>query len=285
MLTGRWAIGRYRRYNRRMVRALLPALVLVLLASLPARAQAPTDGPPADYPGPSPEAAREALDFPVVTGPGLDTAAELERILSQPDFQEAGADSAPSETWLEKFLRWFQQRFGGRSAPGSSPGWTTVIAVLVGVVLVIYLLTRLVWWLMGWRRDRGPTAAEDDGPARHLSPDGLDKLAGEAAGRGDHRGAVRYRYLALLKRLDMPESPLRTNSQVRRWIDRKHPLALDGFTALAGCYEDAWYGGLPCGAEDYDQARGHAAAVEERVAADQEREAAEQGSAEVGDGP
>ena len=83
---------------------------------------------------------------------------------------------------------------------------------------------------------------------------------------------------SLLKLLEMPEAPRRTNSQVRRWINRRHPAAEPSFDRLVLAFEDAWYGGLPCGPAEYRLADGFAGTVTDQVVSDREAAAAEEDS-------
>jgi len=267
-----------------VARIILTALGLLLAVTCLAPAVSWAQDLPEGYEGPSPEAAIEALQYEPGLGPATDTGDELYIILTRDEFQgEAGR--LDEETWIDKFFKWVNQLFGNRQVPVSQPGWGWIISVVIAGFLLIYLVTRFIWWVMGRRRERAGTYSGSEASERRLTPDGLLKLAGECASRGDHRSAVRYRYLALLKRLEMPDSPLRTNSQVMRWIERRYPAAGSGFGELVRCYEDTWYGGQPLSAAEYSRAGERAAGVESTVSAERERQAvAEQLRKERGSG-
>lgn len=207
------------------------------------------------------------------------TRSELRRILTQDEYRTDGGGKVPQEGLGSKFMKWIGELLD-RSSMGLGPAsWPGVLAVLLVLVIAAYGLVRLVWALQAWRRRQQLENAVNGDSPELMSAGGLNRLAAEAAAKGDHRSAVRYRYLGLLKHLEMPEAPLRTNTQVQRWVGRHHPAATTSFGELVICFEDAWYGLLPCSAADFDRAGGYA----ERIEAEVERDRAAEAAAEDGD--
>jgi hypothetical protein len=184
----------------------------------------------------------------------------LREVLAQPEYQEENA--APRESgWLQKLLAWLEDTFGGIELAGSDPVTLAVTALFA--VLVLFLVTRVLWELYARRRIRegGGQIDATVEPAAH----DLLEVATQAVRRGDYRSALRYRYLALLRMLELPTLVLLTNGQLLSGLARDCPAAKAPFAELVRRVEDAWYGGLPCAAADYREAGELAELVELRV--------------------
>ena len=58
---------------------------------------------------------------------------------------------------------------------------------------------------------------------------------------------------AAVKALNMPSSSLQTNYQVLAFARRNHMASESSLRKLIAIFEDAWYGSLPCGREEYGE--------------------------------
>ncbi|MBN2083347.1 DUF4129 domain-containing protein [bacterium] len=200
-------------------------------------------------------AAQEAAAAAVLlnTAPNLprpeQTDSELERILAQAKYQ--GEDKAPpGESWWERLWQRFIDGLD-RMGLGSNNIWS-VIGAGTALLLLLFLLVRLLWQL-ATRPKRSASEPTAEALA-DLSAEDLAARAAQAFKRGEFRLAVRYRYLALLRDLDLPAATLMTNSQVLRLVGKRHPRTVPDLRQLVVCYEDAWYGGAACSGGDYELA-------------------------------
>jgi len=224
------------------------AAVLLLMLSLVLVAQAQSDPPAAvDSAGVirSGEAAAVLSHDPGLASTNT-TREQLEDILSRPEYQ--GEDEPPAERddlW-NRFLAWLAGLLGLVGLGGAS--WIGVVAVVTIVALLLYLLVRLIWQQAGRRSHRAVRGEPD---AERMGLDALLATAMDAAGRGDFRVAIRYRYLALLRQLEVPTSALLTNTQMVQRLKKNRPLVAAPFGELVKIFEDTWYGGLACGAEQH----------------------------------
>jgi hypothetical protein len=171
----------------------------------------------------------------------------LERILAEPQFTQGGFTSS-SESFLDKLLDRLQRLLAGAGLGGG-----TAVAMLTVVIIlgICYLLFRLCWELFQRRAARSlartETALEDQ------SSEVLLNAAETAARQGDFRTALRWRFLALVKQLDLPASALQTNTQLLRLVRKANTAAAAPFGAAAAAFEDAWYGNMPCSRIEYDE--------------------------------
>jgi hypothetical protein len=187
------------------------------------------------------------------------TQAELKAILAQPEYS---AQSTPAgDSWLVKFLEWLQRVLSGLGLKAPTWwGWVLLVALATGV---IYLITRVIWEWMA-RRSR-KTSMEDSAAEESLDAAALLKAAQAAADRGDFRLAIRLRFKWLLTALELGESALLTNRQLVSRLAKERPALREPLKQLVICFEDAWYGGLPCGVDDLAQAVRLAESVHDRV--------------------
>jgi hypothetical protein len=185
--------------------------------------------------------------------------AKLNEILARPEFTTGSA--APKTNWLQRFLEWLSRTLGRFGV--KTPGWVGIVAIVFVVTALVYLITRVIWeWQARRSRQPAPDAALDD---IILGTDALLKAVAEAEARGDYRTAIRLRFRWLLSALDLGESALLTNRQLIARLAREHPVVREPLKQLVTCFEDAWYGGLPCGRSDVEQAASLAASVRDNV--------------------
>jgi hypothetical protein len=170
---------------------------------------------------------------------------------------------------------------GGRTEPlvsGGGPG-SLAWAALVGLAVCVIVTAAYLYWTS--RRARGPRrpaapAAQRGGPQElpqpgATDPDKLWARAEALASQGLFAEAVRMLFLAVLLDLDsrrlLHYEKSRTNGEYLREL-RRCERALDTlhgpFEDLARRFDEAWYGGRPCGAGEYAACRDLALRVRER---------------------
>lgn len=180
--------------------------------------------------------------------PADETQAKLKAILAQPEYAAGGAPAQPG--YLQHFIDWLGRmlsRFGVHT-----PSWSGVLVLALAVAALIYLLVRVVW---EWQARRSRSVAADVEQGEEvLGAEALLKAAAEAAARGDFRSAIRLRFKWLLSTLGLGESALMTNRQLTARLAREHPALREPLKQLVICFEDAWYGMLPCGQAELEHA-------------------------------
>jgi len=198
-------------------------------------------------------------------GPGKQqTMQTLEQILAQPEYSSEAKPKERRPSWLSRMLESLGNVYERMGIAHAGPVGVVVISALA--LLLVYAVVRLVWGVLA--RQRARQLVQGEGGSEHeRSEDELLAQAQRAMSSGQYREAVRLRYLALLRRLGVPAIALQTNWQLARRVAREWPQAGSQFKSLVLCYEDAWYGALPCGAEDYRQADELAGAVQQALAA------------------
>ena len=184
------------------------------------------------------------------------TAEELRSILAQPEYAE-NEQQTRGQSMSDRLLNWLStilERFQGflRNFGISTSGPLNAIVLILLAALVAYVISRLLWELFAKRRavelTNGVALPENSSAAALL------EAAKKALAVGDVRLALRLRFMALLRELDIAPVARLTNWQLARRLKREWPAAGEPFSALVLCYEDAWYGGLPCAAADYSRA-------------------------------
>jgi hypothetical protein len=177
----------------------------------------------------------------------------LKEILARPEFQ-GKEEKKRSVAWWDRLLklieRWLKNR--GFNMSGGERWISILAAALLGVllVLIVYLIVRWVWG--GSVRLTGLRSPSREVNEDELGHSGLLKLAETALARGEFRQAVRLRFKAML-RLAPQESAavLLTNSQLVRRLSRQYPELRSPLSAAVQRFEDIWYGGMDCSAQDY----------------------------------
>jgi hypothetical protein len=198
--------------------------------------------------------------------------ARLDEVLAQPEFDWRRRRENPFVAWLEhtwdrlvafakEGYRWVTRRLPQDPALGPV-GW------LVALSLLLFLVAGglwIVWRLRRLRRLRLARRAPelDDEPAGPRvvtleEPDLYARLSREAAGRGELRDAVRYRFLYLIATLErkgiVPRNRAQTNGEyldaVSRGVDT--PGAAEGMDLVTRTFDSTWYGGRACRDEAWD---------------------------------
>lgn len=168
-----------------------------------------------------------------------------EEILARPEYRE----QQPS--LLDRALDALTDLLGRTFAALAGGGAGSVIGLLVtGIVLALalWLLLRALrssWAGPSGRADRAPvqgTSVLDD-PAR------WDAEADRLSGAGDHRGALRCRYRALVadltRRGALAEPTARTPAEIRDELSGRQPELDPRLDSVTARFEAAWYGGRP----------------------------------------
>ncbi|MCB1216451.1 DUF4129 domain-containing protein [bacterium] len=205
------------------------------------------------------------LESTLRTGDGDESAGLLREILSRPEFQDGSAPTQQNNGAIDRFVQWLNRTLSGlgRSLGLGAAGGSLLTYVLV--VLALALMAMLIRQLiMGAGR---PAAKRGrDGLDPEADPDAdLARIAEEHARRGEYRLAMRYRFLAVLRSLDLPSSTLTTNSSLVRQVRRDFPMLHEDFRELVGMFEDVWYGALECGSGQYAEAAGLAGSLDQRI--------------------
>lgn len=230
-------------HNVRLI-TIMPLLMLSLMLAMLA---VPAAQDTADAEGIMLNSADAVLTYKPSFSP-TNTRELLDEILMRAEYQ--GEDDAPLEqdSWLTRLLAWLAGLMG--VAGLGAAGWVGVAAVATLLALLLYLVVKWVW-VQAARRGRSTKTEPKAGQF------GLDELllaADESAQRADFRAATRFRFLALLRQLELPASTLLTNTQLQRRLGKRMPAVATPFGELVGLYEDAWYGGLDCSKEQHDRA-------------------------------
>jgi hypothetical protein len=189
--------------------------------------------------------------------PAPDTMAALRQILAEPQFA-ADQDTSSGKGPFDKFWEWLQKMLNRLGMPRGKSPVTMVLTVLLLLLLTV-LIARLAWEL-AQRRQR-QLVANSEPRAQDMGVSALLAAAAAAAGRRAYREALRLRFLALVKQLDLPASSVQTNSELTRLVRKQQPLAVEPFTGAVACFEDAWYGGLACDSDAYTRINELAALV------------------------
>ena len=190
-------------------------------------------------------------------GDGIPAGVDAERARDAARDILSGAEYAePQPGIVERAMDWVFDRAGSflgtltGGGPGSVVGWLVVL-VLVGLALA--LLVRAL-------RVPAPRATVADG--RHVAhrvemprdPAAWLREADRLAAAGDHRGALRCRYQAMLARLVadrvVDDLPGRTATEYRRLLDDRLPERRDDLHALTERFERVWYGGASVDADE-----------------------------------
>ena len=184
-------------------------------------------------------------------GDGIPTDVDAERARDAArDILSGGEYAEPQPGIVERAVDWVFDRAGSLlgtltgGGPGSVIGWL-VVAALVG--LAVLLLVRAL-------RVPAPRAAVAGREVAHRVEVPRDaeawlREAERLAAAGDHRGALRCRYQAMLARLVadrvVDDLPGRTATEYRLLLADRLPARRDDLWSLTERFEQAWYGGAP----------------------------------------
>lgn len=171
----------------------------------------------------------------------------------------SGAEySEPEESLVERAVDWLFERLGDAVAtltgggPGSVIGWLIVAAVGGGAV---WLLVRSL------RVPSVPGRSTEDrlryGTETHRDPDVWLDEAARLAAAGDHRGALRCRYQALIARLVtdgvVDDVPGRTTGEHRILLSARLPDEATTIERITERFDAAWYGDEAIDAAGHDR--------------------------------
>lgn len=187
----------------------------------------------------------------------------LRRILERPEFTRA----ARAQDLLARLDRWVKDQLRRLfTGAGLSEAAADLLAqvVLWGLGAMVALagaaaLAALLFALRG-RRAPAPAPAPDHASA-HVGRDrpaaGWLELAQREAARGEYRLALRYAYLALLRRLDEREL-IRLDRDRTNWelVGQVSDEALrEELASATRLFEARWYAGRPAAEQEYRQLR------------------------------
>lgn len=166
-----------------------------------------------------------------------------EEILSRPEYRE----QQPS--LLDRALSAITDFLGSTFAALTGGGAGSVIGLAVtGLVLALalWLLVRAVG--ASWpRRSRGDAVGAVQGTSAPDDPARWDAEAERLTAAGDHRGALRCRYQALVAHLArsgaLGEPTARTPAEIRDELRGRRPELDPLLDSVTGRFEAAWYGG------------------------------------------
>ena len=236
-----------------------PVLAALLLAGGAGWAQdAPADSaevaPPPPPPAPPPDEP-VAIDTARVAARPVPGAA-LRELAADPAFQYDRPEAERPSLW-DRFWAWFVRTFLEPAFDGATSRPVMVLLMLLALGAAVWVVLRLVRGegsrVFG-RRDLGGGASDPLLDVDDLQAVDLAGRLRRALSDGDHRAAVRLRYLLALQRLDeaglIVWSKEKTN---RAYVAEARRADADAGRALADAtrvFDWVWYGGL-----DVDGAR------------------------------
>lgn len=202
-----------------------------------------------------PESLSGFMEGQAGTAPEADTAQLLREILSSEAFRDSAQPEVQNPTILQRINQWLNNTLSSIASmlglSGQSGSVVLYILVVVALALVAVIIRQLIVSSGGRGRRAGPEGEIDE-----ADPDlDLVRLAEEHAARGDYRLALRYRFLAVVRSLELPASTLTTNSMLVRRVRQDSPASAERFSQLVRLFEDSWYGSIGCDSQHYAQAR------------------------------
>jgi hypothetical protein len=173
-----------------------------------------------------------------------------QEILSRPEYRE------PQPSLLDRVFEAVVDFLGRGFAALTGGGAGSVIGlVITGLVLAlaIWLLSRALGASWSRRSGSGTAAGVVQGTSAPDDPAVWDEEADRLAAAGDHRGALRCRYQALVAALvgtgALQDATARTPAEIRRELDGRRPELDPLLTSVTERFEAAWYGGRPVDAD------------------------------------
>lgn len=173
-----------------------------------------------------------------------------DEILSRPEYRE------PEPSLVDRVLTAITDFLGNAFATLTGGGAGNVI----GLVVVVLLLVLAAWLLAralgaAPRRGSAPAAGVVQGTSAPDDPHVWRAEADRLAGAGDHRGALRCRYQALIAGMVrsgvVEEVPARTPAELRRELSGRRPEVDPPLASVTERFEATWYGGRPVDATEY----------------------------------
>ena len=196
---------------------------------------------------------------------------KLADILQRPEYQKAQPkEESLFQRWWREFMEWLARVFPRAPiSPGTASSFESLklgLQILV-FAIVIALVGFLVWRFVPFfsRRFRGRTRKEKHDRVILGERVGADESAADIfseaerlAGEGDHRGAIRKGYIALLCELgDRKVVRLARHKTNRDYLSdvRKRDELFEDMTGLTGNFERSWYGLRLAQADDWEEFR------------------------------
>lgn len=184
---------------------------------------------------------------------------EVVRILEREEFRaymEEHEGENPLSAWLgriwEKIKSWLPE---GALSDGSYQiiGWCVLVLLSACLLLLLYYAVRNV--VRGMRRSRYVLVAGDEEMGMHASQ--LLEQAEQFAQSGAYAEAVRFRYLALLKQMEirgwLKARPWKTNREYRMELAVQRADLVPQFEQVTARFEVVYYGRFTATADDYAQ--------------------------------
>lgn len=173
-----------------------------------------------------------------------------EEILARPEYRE------PQPSLLDRALEAITDflRRGFEALTGGGAG-SVIGLVITGLILALalWLLSRAL--RASWRRPTGTGTGATlvQGTSAPEDPAVWDAEADRLAAAGDHRGALRCRYQALVAALvargALRDATARTPAEIRRELAGRAPHLDPLLDSVTDRFESAWYGGRPVDAD------------------------------------
>ncbi|MEQ1644027.1 MAG: DUF4129 domain-containing protein [Pyrinomonadaceae bacterium] len=195
---------------------------------------------------------------------------KLAEILRRPEYQKPEEKGESLfQKWWRQFQEWLARQMPERKeAPTTGPSFEGLRVVLQVVLFaaVAALIAFLVWRFVPFFAKRRHTSKTKDGDRVILGERiGEDESAADIfseaerlAGAGDHRGAIRKGYIALLVELGDRKivriARHKTNRDYLRDVRKRDELFSD-MSGLTSNFERSWYGLRLAGAEDWAEFR------------------------------
>lgn len=184
-----------------------------------------------------------------------------EEILDQPDYQ---APEQPGETVFDRIRRSIGDRLPNINGPGQ--GTQNIGSLVVVGLILVATLGGVAWLVASSRRSRSAPHDEADveldiTPLR--SPTEWGREAERCERDGDHRGAVRAQFRALVASLAardlVADTPGRTAGELRDDLSERAPEVSPVFAPVADLFERTWFGSRSAGPAQSAAARDLAA--------------------------
>jgi Domain of unknown function (DUF4129) len=171
-------------------------------------------------------------------------------ILSQSQFRQ------PPESPIDRFRHWLGQQVA-RALNDALSGHLGLLGGLVLLVIVAAVIWVVVRTVRATRRDPSVPGFVVMTSRRPAADWLADAARSEAA--GDWRGALRYRYRALIAELSrrglVDEVPGRTSGEYRHEVAQSLPRVADAFGDATDLFELVVYGDAPAGPDASARAR------------------------------
>lgn len=241
------------------------AVGLALLVALVAPVWAQAPPPPAyakqdtvgdfdrpDVKTPEVPVATEALEPRPV--PGV-----VDRYRADPDFQYANPEAKGPSLW-DRFWEWVRRTFWDPVYESTTPDARKTVLVILAVLALGWVVARLLrsdGYSSVFSRPDAATPGVGLLDVEDIAAVDLGVRLREALAAGDHREAVRVRYLSVLQALDgagaLAWRPDKTNRQYVGEVAQAAPALADPFRQATRVFDAVWYGERPVSASRYDR--------------------------------